>query len=184
MNACPTQSDPIAMPLLHRITLKRISSMFKFLTAPVLAASIALTGFSTAPARANNDDVAGFVAGLAALAIIGIAINESQSNQKEKARKKSKKKRQNAIAIRSKKANARLHAKKAHRKIVPAQCLRVLETRNGTRRGFGARCLNRFGKSTAALPQYCKSTIRSRGQVRTLYMARCLKNAGFRMSRI
>ena len=166
--------------------------MFKFLTAPVLAASIALTGFSTAPARANNDDVAGFVAGLAALAIIGIAINESQSNQKEKARKKSKKKKaerhrhqiEKQQALARKKANARLHAKKAHRKILPAQCLRVLETRNGTRRGFGARCLNRFGKSTAALPQYCKSTIRSRGQVRTLYMARCLKNAGFRMSRI
>jgi hypothetical protein len=118
MNACPTQSDPIAMPLLHRITLKRISSMFKFLTAPVLAASIALTGFSTAPARANNDDVAGFVAGLAALAIIGIAINESQSNQKEKARKKSKKKRQNAIAIRSKNSK-HLQGKRPMRDCMP-----------------------------------------------------------------
>lgn len=49
----------------------------------VLAASLAVAGFSAAPARAGNNDVAKVLAGLAAVAVIGAVIHE---NKKDRAR--------------------------------------------------------------------------------------------------
>ncbi|SEQ00889.1 hypothetical protein [Thalassovita taeanensis] len=49
--------------------------------ATILAASLAITGFSTAPAQAGNDDLAKFLAGAAALVIIGSAIDDNKNRK-------------------------------------------------------------------------------------------------------
>ena len=50
--------------------------LFKRFIASIMAAAVALTMLSSAPARADND-TAKIIAGAAALAIIGIAISEA-----------------------------------------------------------------------------------------------------------
>jgi hypothetical protein len=51
--------------------------------ATILAASLAITSFSAAPARADND-AAKIIAGVAALAIIGAAVADARQNDRGK----------------------------------------------------------------------------------------------------
>lgn len=57
----------------------------KFITI-ILSAAIAVTGFTAPPARAGDDDIAKWIAGAAALAIIGAAINEKNNNNNNRSR--------------------------------------------------------------------------------------------------
>ena len=156
--------------------------MFKFLTAPVLATSIALTGFSTAPVQADDSDVAKLIAGFAALAIIGAAINDNQSNNNVRVHKHYNKPR----------VHHRPHVQHTYKpkpkvrsnKVVPARCLVHLNTRDGKRRGFGNNCLSKHAKQYNNLPRYCKSSVKSNGKWRSYFNAQCLQKAGWRMSRI
>ncbi|MFV0358339.1 hypothetical protein [Tropicimonas sp.] len=65
--------------------------MFKTLAASVLSVSIALTGLTPAPARAEGSDVQKWVIGAGLLAITAAAIREHQRDQ-EKDRKRDRKK--------------------------------------------------------------------------------------------
>jgi len=49
--------------------------------ALIVAASIAVTGFTAAPAKAGDRDVARALAAIAGIAIIGVAINEHNKSQ-------------------------------------------------------------------------------------------------------
>jgi len=158
--------------------------MFKFLTAPVLATSIALTGFSTTPVRADDSDVAKFIAGFAALAIIGAAINESQSNKKVTVHKHYNKPKVHHRPHVHHTYKPKPQPKPKMTKVVPARCLVHLNTRDGKRRGFGNGCLSKYSRHYKNLPRYCKSTVKSNGQWRTYFNAQCLQNAGWRMTRI
>lgn len=53
--------------------------MFKKLTGSVLALSIAFTGLSIAPAQAGNNDLAKFLLGVGAIAIIANEVNKNKS---------------------------------------------------------------------------------------------------------
>lgn len=157
--------------------------MFKFLTAPVLAFSVAMSGFSTTAARADDAEVARMIAGFAALAFIGAVINE-QNRDKTKSKTYSKPR----VTVQKKYVHKhhpqpKRHAKQS-RKVVPAACLVNLPTRDGNRRGFGRNCLHKNYKFASSLPHFCKSNVRSRGKTRTIYTARCLRNQGYKMSGI
>jgi len=182
--------------------------MFKFLSAPVLAVSIALTGFSTTPVRANNDDFAKVVAGFAALAIIGTAINESQKSKKKSHKKKHVQKKH----VKKKKPKVVIHHHRPHKpknrhhlrghghhqnyhqprarhyqpnyssKVVPGRCLKTYNTHRGQRRGFGQNCLARHGIYRSALPRFCKTGVTIRGNNYSIYTQRCLRNEGFQVS--
>ena len=60
-----------------------IRNMHRKFIAVVLAASVAITGFSAAPARAD-EDVAKFIAGVVALGLIGAAINDAKDDKRKK----------------------------------------------------------------------------------------------------
>ncbi|MEQ9257736.1 MAG: hypothetical protein RIG84_01420 [Roseovarius sp.] len=51
----------------------------KLFLVPVMAAAVAFTGFTAAPAKADN--TAEIITGIAALAIIGYAISEANDNR-------------------------------------------------------------------------------------------------------
>ncbi|WP_420862037.1 hypothetical protein [Algirhabdus cladophorae] len=153
--------------------------MFKFFTAPVLALSIAVTGMTTAPVQADNGEMARIIAGFTALAIIGAAIHDSQ-NKSSKTKKKYVHKPQVHHQTRP---IPKKHITSS-RKVVPSSCLRNLKTKNGVRRGFGQGCLQRNYKYSSSLPHFCKTTVRSKGKLRTIFSAQCLRNQGYRMSRL
>lgn len=56
--------------------------MYRKFIATVLATAVAITGFTAAPARADNEDLLKILGGVAAIAIIGAAINEARDDDK------------------------------------------------------------------------------------------------------
>ena len=51
--------------------------------ATIAAAAIAITGFTTAPARAGDDEAAAAIAALLGLAVIGAVIADKRKDKKE-----------------------------------------------------------------------------------------------------
>ena len=56
--------------------------IYRKFIATILAASIAITGFTAAPARADSDDYVKVIAGIAALAVIGSVIADKDDDHK------------------------------------------------------------------------------------------------------
>ena len=58
--------------------------MHRKFIALVASAALVITGVSTAPARAGDDDVAKWVAGIAALTIIGVAVADNKKKKRKR----------------------------------------------------------------------------------------------------
>lgn len=137
--------------------------MTKHFIATVVAAALTITSFSAAPARAEINDVERLLLGLGALAIIGTAIHENQSRKKS-----------NRVAV-----TRRATDFAPRRAALPQFCLRTVNTYNGDRRLFGARCLRNNYAQFNRLPEQCRRVVTGpRGQ-RVGYGPRCLRRAGF-----
>ena len=149
----------------------------------VLAASVAVTGFSAAPARAD-DDFGKFLAGIAAIAIIGAAIESSRDDDVRVIRKNTvrvvpghnhnynKHKHNNVRPLPS-------HVKKFN---LPAQCLRKFPGRHG-QRILGRHCLTNNYRHVSSLPSACRVAVdRGRSQ-RVGYEMLCLRERGYRLTR-
>lgn len=147
--------------------------MTKSFIAAVLAASLTITGFSAAPARADAEDVAKVLLGLAIIGGIAHAI-DNDNDAPDVSRRDTRPRRFDD--------RRRIH--RDTRRVLPSNCLRSFETRRGTRWGFGARCLNRSDTHVGNLPQRCERRGETRrGRDRTFYGERCLANHGFRAAR-
>ena len=184
----------------------------KFITI-ILSAAIAVTGFTAPPAQAGDDDIAKWIAGAAALAIIGAAINEKNNNNN-----RSRPRYSNNYGYNNyNQNNGHSHGngyKNGHNKghdhdkghgqvygnqghsgnvitprpnplLLPARC-RVNKSLNGNSiRGFGRRCLNRSNVNVNALPRDCAVKFRDRKSNRpvVIYGGRCLRGYGYRVAR-
>jgi len=51
----------------------------------IMAASVAVAGIAAAPARADNDDIAKVLAGIAAIAVVGAVIHKSKDRNNDRA---------------------------------------------------------------------------------------------------
>jgi hypothetical protein len=149
----------------------------------ILAAALALAGLTAAPARAGDDDLAKWIAGAAALAIIGAAIADKDDAAVTRYR------------------HHRGHHGRTHRhhdryhKVLPGRCHVRLHTRAGPLRGFGRHCLRRHYGHHTALPRKCATRIGHHRHAggrhlhhrhhahhgRVVYRGRCLHRHGYRM---
>jgi len=134
--------------------------------ATVLAASIAFTGMSTAPARADSGEIGRLLLGAGALFIIGSAISNSNRDRDRVVT------RRNDPVIHQPRVQPRF------RRVLPGDCLRRNQWDNGPSRYFGRNCLSRRVE-IRRLPRQCKRTVwTNRGQ-RTVFAARCLRKNGW-----
>jgi len=133
--------------------------MKKYLTGGVLVAAMTLSGMTATPALADNDDRNRILLGLAALAVIGVAV--SRHNEREAER------------------DAR---EAAARRVLPRYCLQPFDTRQGQVAIFEEHCLNADYAHVARLPAECAVTIRSRGYYIDGFDPRCLHDAGYTVS--
>ncbi|NIZ62597.1 hypothetical protein DL239_16620 [Sedimentitalea sp. CY04] len=158
-----------AMPSAIRPNLHR-----KFI-AFVLATSIAITGLSAAPARAD-DDVAKLLAGLAVLGVLGVAIN--------KERRKNRTVTRTRVDPTPSYPTPRPLPPQVTRYDLPKECLRyVPEFRDG-RNLVGQRCLRKnYRHSVKSLPQQCRVTFWNGRQHKNAFKPRCLRRNGYRMVR-
>ncbi len=169
----------------------------KRLTATIAGLAIAGSLIAPAPARADGDDIAKVIVGIAAIAIIAKALDGRND-------------RDNLTTVGSRRLgsieqydgrrsidgtirrydNKRYDnrrgpkARRGYKKhALPRTCLRVVETSRGDRLAYGARCVNRNFRFASKLPGRCETVVRTRRGFRTVYGARCLKRDGWKVAR-
>lgn len=169
----------------------------KFITL-IVASAMAVTGLSAAPARADAEDAAKVIAGVAALAILGAAIADAKDDKDRVTRNRDHLRHDNRH--RGTKWNnqhrgnknqwdnrhrgnkhTRPLPKRVQRKLLPDACRIEARAWNGQRlRGFGRHCLKRNYGYANSLPRSCESHVRGRhGKLRTMYRGRCLYRHGY-----
>ncbi|MFC3612191.1 hypothetical protein ACFORG_00340 [Lutimaribacter marinistellae] len=155
--------------------------MHRKFIALVVSTAIAITGLSAAPARAADPhDILG---GLAALAILGAAINHyDKKRERERARSYQPPVTRNHSY--HDQPGPRLPAKKLPDRVrqydLPSQCLRQVDS---YRRGpvLGSRCLQRNYAWADRLPRSCEVDVRMGDRFRRAYDTRCLRQQGYRV---
>ncbi|MEM6758043.1 MAG: hypothetical protein AAF601_01050 [Pseudomonadota bacterium] len=134
--------------------------------ALITATSIAITGFSAAPARANDEAAA--IAALLGLAVIGAVIADRRKDKR---------------VVVHPKPPVRPLPPRVNRKLLPQHCLRSFQTNNGPRRIFGQRCLSRNYQYARSLPSQCHRQFWTDQGWRAGFGARCLRREGYQLAR-
>lgn len=145
--------------------------MHRRFIALIVGAAIAVTALSAAPARADSDDIARFIAGIAALAIIGAAIEDARDDPAPVVRRQ--------VNPRHYSVAPRPVPPRVSRKVLPGECLRNVRTRDGEARVFTQRCLNNNYRHASQLPRACARQFRTDRGVRWGYRPRCLRDRGY-----
>ncbi len=173
--------------------------------ASVLAASLAITSFSAAPAKAGNDDLVKFLAGATALIIIGKALDgkgrssvrydygyHNHGNQGHTHRYDNDHKHHKGYTppVHNGRHYDDNHSGKyGHqgqhqaRKVLPGACEVSVRMENGRRNFLNSRCLERRNVKTQNLPSRCHITAgRDRHGKITGYTTQCLQNRGYKIT--
>lgn len=167
--------------------------MFRTLTAAVVALGLALGGVAATPAeaqsRSGNRDLQRLLGGVATVIILGAAYDHLRDKRKDKSRIETRHarspqyyeptRRYDPDHRRNYRRDDR-HDSRRDSRIVPAQCLRQVDTRGGTQRFFAARCLERTMANANRLPQQCAIQVPGDRGNRWGYAPRCLRDYGWR----
>ncbi|MGC1496224.1 MAG: hypothetical protein WA790_10470 [Sulfitobacter sp.] len=169
--------------------------MYRRFITTIAAASIAITALGAAPARADDKDAARALAAILGIAVIGKIIHD---NKKDKERAVTRRHSEPRVQPR-RRSEPHVQPRRRHsepqvqprplprqvrnNKLLPSQCFRSFDTRRGTVRMFGNRCLQNNYRHANRLPQHCKVRVNTYNGKRTGYQARCLRDAGYRLAR-
>ncbi len=137
------------------------------ITVAAAATALGLLASTAVPARADNDDLA---KALAALAIVGILVNEQRKSRE----------RERARAQQHHKPHPH-HQQPSRHPRVPSVCAIEIAGNSGTATVYGERCLREQGFNFR-LPEYCARTARIYGRNDRIYSDQCLRDAGFRVA--
>lgn len=159
--------------------------MHRKFIALIIAAATAITTLTAtaAPARAN-EDFGKVLAGLAALAIIGAAINDAHKDHGPAVTRRSTRpvddwSRKPAVRP----APVRPLPSAVTRYDLPQQCLRRFEGYRGNSRLLGLTCLQRNYRHTGSLPYACQVNFGNGRHNATGYEPVCLRERGYRITR-
>ncbi|MBW4706590.1 hypothetical protein KX928_02210 [Roseobacter sp. YSTF-M11] len=160
--------------------------MHRKFIATIVAAALAVTAIGSAPARAD-EDLLRALAAIAGIAIVGKVIHDRNERKKE----------QQAVTRNTHRApvyqnhnrsydlKPRPLPHRANRRLLPGECLRSSDTRDGRVRYFGRSCLEDRYKHVEKLPKACKLRVKVPGYAyrRTGYDAYCLRQNGYQLAR-
>lgn len=159
----------------------------KFIAA-VLSASLVVTAFAAAPARADEKDIARLVGTAATLFIVGSAIAQARDDDNH----------DNTVRVhqtwpprsdrfppafgqRDRDQRWRAPSRQSHsRNALPQRCVQNV-TFGRNRQIVSKSCLKQTGIKASRLPQRCEIEFRIRGEKRKAYLAHCLREAGYRV---
>lgn len=171
--------------------------MHRTFIAFVLSSAVAVTGLTAAPAHAGNDDVAKWIAGAAALAIIGAAIVDHNKNDKSQPNHGYTPgyghghNNQHTPYYNNDQGHAggaTVHAPKPHHynsRALPRSC-RVTKTVVGREiKAFSRHCLKRNNVDVRTMPRDCAIKLQDRetGKRRVIYAQGCLRKKGYTLAR-
>ncbi len=157
--------------------------MFKSLIAGITALSLTLA--TAVPAQANGfdrEDVGKLIIGIAAIAALNAAI---QNNKRHDRATTQTAPAQHGVNRNDSWAdlNRPRQRNQARNRDLPRQCLRSVETRFGTQRLFGQRCLERNYARVNRLPERRAVRIFTDDGPRRGFDPLCLRDQGFRSTR-
>jgi hypothetical protein len=169
--------------------------MSRKFVATVVAASLAVAAIGNAPARAD-ENLARAIAALVGAAIVGKVLT-NQLAQREAAperfddiatRRYDTPGRGNRhLAVRENEQVRRIEPRplprEVQRALLPGDCLRSYEMREARYRVFERSCLRQAYAFERSLPQACEVKFKTRNGMRHGYDARCLRRAGYQMTR-
>lgn len=152
------------------------------------------------PARADGEDIAKAIAGIAAVAIIAKAIDDRKDRKSAETTVSSTTRagRFGSIEQDYPYDGRRIiegtvrpyddrHGPKAgrgYKKLpLPESCLRWVDTGRGDRLAYESRCLDRRYKFASKLPEQCETAVRTSRGFREVYGARCLRRDGWIVAR-
>ncbi|WP_170372960.1 hypothetical protein [Ruegeria arenilitoris] len=151
--------------------------MHRKFIALVVATAVAITGVSASQAKAA--DAHDILGGLAAIAIIGAAVNHYN-----KEKRKERVTRQNNYVY--KPQNVRPdHIRPLPRRVarydLPQRCLKTYNGYSKKRPLLGPNCLEKHYKHANSLPQQCKVGFWDGKKVKRAYEPACLRQKGYRV---
>lgn len=156
--------------------------------ALILSLSLAITGISAAPARAD-EDVAKVLAGVALLGILGAAINDARHQDRYTAPVTTPPHGHGYPQHGAHPHHGRPHHGsrplpfRVARYDLPAQCVRYFPRYSRSHTLVGENCLRRQYRYESALPQACRVTFWNGHKHRSGYKPTCLQNRGYRLVR-
>jgi hypothetical protein len=143
--------------------------MKKQMLAGLMSASLVLGGVTATPVRADNNDLAKALFGIAAIAIIGTAIHNNRATT-----------RVTPPPAPTPPAPRPGHIP-ARARILPSSCLVDYDTGWGQGLLLGSECLSRNYRYAHLLPQQCEVDVRLRRRAFSGFDPSCLRYEGFRL---
>lgn len=159
----------------------------KFIAA-IVGAAITVTAIGATPAKAN-DDLARTLAALVGLAIVGKVVSDrldDDDNDRVVYRDRFDDRYTYSPTLNDnviRRVDPRPLPRTVKRRLLPGDCLRSWNTRDGRARVFGKRCLQRNYAFTESLPRACEVKLRVNKKKRLGYDARCLRREGYQLAR-
>ncbi len=138
--------------------------MFKTLTAGITALSLAIPHSASA---AQNNDMGKLIAGLAAVVIIGAAI-DATSRQTAPVVGEPRPSERNTDRVRGNRVEP-----------LPSQCRIQIPGRHGETEIYGQRCMNRNYSRADRLPEVCSIRVQGEYRDRRGYSPDCLRQFGY-----
>lgn len=148
--------------------------------ALILALSLAVTGFTAAPARAD-EDVAKFIAGVVALGLIGAAVNDARKDHKREQKTYSHGNRGQANNNYQYGHRARPLPRRVAKYDLPGHCVKIVPEFSHSRTVVSQRCLARDYGYVDSLPGQCRTQVWNGHKQRIAYKTRCLEKHGYRL---
>ncbi len=150
--------------------------MMKSLIVTVTALALA----TATPASAqgiDREDLGKLLIGLAAVAVIGAAIEENRD--RDESTQVHDRHNDNSWSDINR-GNNWSNLNRNNRRVLPRECFRRVETRFGTQRIFGKRCLERNYRHVNSLPNRCAVRIYTDNGPRRGFDPHCLREQGYR----
>lgn len=144
--------------------------MHRKFIALVVSTAILITGLSVAPARAGDTEK--LLGGLAALAIIGVAVHEHKKRRAHSVN-------QNHHVYQP--TVPRPLLPRAVRYDLPGRCLKPMKGYPGNTALLKPKCLNKHYAYANSLPQFCKISFWNGKRNKQAYEPRCLRQQGYRV---
>ena len=152
--------------------------------AVIVASSLALTTLTATPSFAGSRDRDKALLGIAGIILLGSAIADAN-----------KRGHRDRGYVEPHRPNVKPHVRgpqgvsprplppRVSRYVLPAQCLRNVQTRRGDVRFLGRHCLNNNYRAVHKLPQQCSMRVKTRGKLHSGFATRCLRQFGYRIGR-
>jgi hypothetical protein len=161
--------------------------MFAKFIATLAGAAMMITAAGARPVAADERDLARALALIAGVAIVSKIISDNKQDKRDHVATRNNNQYQQHYYTPQRPAyvepiQPRPLPQKAQRKLLPGDCLRSYNTRDGRVRMFGQRCLQNQYRYVNRLPEHCAIRVRTSEGPRRGYEARCLRDQGYRLA--